>query len=115
MDYITKHVRLNDFVGQKIRIMFAQHQFESGISHNIFQASKTKSRKIIAPSILTYLSNQLGDLGISLNFDLNLFKGPTLMDRLLDSRLTIDQLKRINSVRLAKKYIYWKPKLGEKY
>lgn len=115
MEKIVKHVRLNDFVGKKIRIMIEQHQFESGMSHNISQVSKSKSRQIIAPLILTYLGNQLGDLGISLNIDLELFKGPTLMDTLIDSSFTIEQFQRINEVRLQKRFIYWYPEPEGKY
>lgn len=36
MEFLTKHVRLNDVVGQKIKLMIEQHQFEAGTSYNIF-------------------------------------------------------------------------------
>lgn len=95
--------------------MIEKHQFESGVYYNIFQSSKTKSRQIISPSILTYLGNQLGELGISMQVDQAIIKGPTLMETLLDSKLTIEQLRGINYVRLQRKYIYWEPELEGKY
>ena len=35
---IAKHIHVNDLVGKKIRIIVEDHQFECGLSANIFQS-----------------------------------------------------------------------------
>ena len=93
--------------------MIEQQQFESGASFNIFQANKKRARQIVSPSIITYLSNQLGELGITMWVNIKIVQGPTLMDALLDSNLTVAQLQRINSVRLNRQLLYWEPETNE--
>ena len=95
--------------------MIEQHQLESGVSFNIFQSSKKKARQIVTPSILTCLGNQMGELGISMWADHVLVKGPTLMDVLLESNLSIEQLRRINAVRIHRKYLYWEADYEDKF
>ena len=106
MEMIAKHIISNDYVGRKIKIMFEQLQFESGLSQNIFQASKTRARQIVSESVLTYLANQLAPLGISIYIDAVLPKGPTLMDKVLDSTMEMVQIQIINKVRLHMHYLY---------
>ena len=89
--------------------MLEQLQFESGLSQNIFQASNTKARMLVSDSILIYLTNQLATLGISLHIDISLPKGPTLMDKVIDSNLSPDQMRTINKLRLEQKFLYWEP------
>ena len=87
--FILKHVHKSYLVGKKIKIMDEYHQFESGLSSNIFQSINNRASKFITPSILTYLADKLHDFGDSIYFKMNLPKGLILMDVAVRTGITV--------------------------
>ena len=107
MEFITKHVLANDFVGKKLMITTENLQFESGISSNIFCTSNKRARKYITESLLTLVANQLEEFGITLWITMKVQKVPTLMDVALNTMLPDEQLLRLNNSRIYFKFLYW--------
>ena len=78
--------------------MFEQLQFESGLSHNIFQSRINKSRQLLSASILSFIAKQVVTMKIFINIESVLLKGTTLMDVSIQTSFPIENLQRIHKV-----------------
>lgn len=106
MKLIEKHIRRDDLVDRKIRILAETQQLESGLSSNIFRCGHMKARKKITKTWLTALSEELFPFGITIAIQMSLPESPTIMDIAITTHFTTAQLQSINRARLHNKKIH---------
>ena len=106
MKMIEKHIRRNDLVGKKIRILAETQKFESGLSTNKFRCRQSRARSYITETRSTRLCDSLLPFGVSMLIQMALSEAPEIMDIALGNHLSSSQIQSLSRARLHNKMIH---------
>ena len=103
--FAIQHIRNNDSVGRRFRILLAQHQLQSGISRSVLE--KRGRPGYLSVSWAVSLLDDLDRCGLELSMEIP-GKHPeerTIMDVLTEAGLGKEKLEKINMCRMALKLV----------
>ena len=100
--YCVQHLRNDDSLGKRIKILIENHQLESGLNDTILQSPDLSSLEYLTPTLILKLLQRLGELGLKLHVDHwrpNNNK-PAIMETLRKEIKDKGDLEQINTCRL---------------
>ena len=103
--FAIQHIRNNDSVGRRFRILLAQHQMQSGLSRSVL--GKKGRPEYLSVSWAVSLLEDLDRCGLELSMEIP-GKHPverTIMDVLTEAGLGKEKLEKLNMCRMALKLV----------
>ena len=100
--YCVQHLRNDDSLGRRIKILIENHQLESGLNDTILQCPDLGGLEYLTPTLILKLLQRLGELGLILHVDHwrpNNNK-PAIMETLRKEVKDKEDLEQINTCRL---------------
>ena len=100
--YTAQHLRNNDLLGRRVKIIMETHQLESGLSTCFERGSLEKTASYMTRSLILDLLLELHHLGIHLNMEhwVPQDGGPTIMECLVNEKVCVEDLIKANRCRM---------------
>ena len=101
--YMVQHLRNNDSLGRRLRILVEDYQLEAGTSQSILERATLKKLNYLTPSLLLDQLRRLSKLGLTLRFKhwVPRSRSKTIMDLILAGNCGEERLRRVNTCRTS--------------